>query len=127
MNKTEIEKHRTALEAIKAELTIAVPRCRKGIVIEKTPDAMDEIQLAGECELSIHNLNRGSNLLHNVRDALARIVDGSYGVCLHCEGEIKPKRLDAVPWTEYCLKCQEAVDRNEPDGMPVGELLAQAS
>jgi RNA polymerase-binding transcription factor DksA len=32
---------------------------------------------------------------------------------MHCEEDIKTKRLDAVPWTKYCIKCQEAADRNE--------------
>jgi len=42
-----------------------------------------------------------------------RIAAGSYGVCMHCEEDIKIKRLDAVPWTKYCIKCQEAADRHE--------------
>ena len=53
--------------------------------------------------------------------------DGSYGVCLHCEEDIKPKRLDAVPWTKYCIRCQEAADRHEFEsetGESIDELLA---
>ena len=47
------------------------------------------------------------------RGALARIADGSYGICNHCEEEISLKRLNAVPQTAYCIKCQEAADRHE--------------
>jgi DnaK suppressor protein len=96
-------------------------RNRDEIVIEKTPDALDEVQLAGERELAIRNLDREANLLRQVRDALRRIADGSYGVCLHCEEDIKPKRLDAVPWTKYCIRCQEAADRQDFEGGDVGE------
>src|ERR1700733_12541130 len=107
MTKTELEKFKAILEAKQAELSHAV-RNREDIAIEKTPDALDEVQLAGERELAIRNLDRDSIALRNVKGALARVADGSYGVCLHCDEEIKPKRLDAVPWTKYCIKCQEA-------------------
>jgi DnaK suppressor protein len=112
MNRTDMEKYKAMLEARRAELSAGL-RNREDIAIEKTPDALDEVQLAGERELAIRNLDRESNLLRNVKGALARIADGSYGVCLHCEEDIKLKRLDAVPWAKYCIRCQEAADRHE--------------
>ena len=112
MTQTELNKYKAMLEAKQAELSAGL-RNREDIAIEKTPDAIDEVQLAGERELAIRNLDRESNLLRNVKGALVRIADGSYGVCMHCEEDIKTKRLDAVPWTKYCIKCQEAADRHE--------------
>ena len=112
MNRTDMERYKAMLEAKRTELSAGL-RNREDIAIEKTPDALDEVQLAGERELAIRNLDRESNMLHNVRGALSRVADGSYGICLHCEEEIKPKRLDAVPWTKYCIRCQEASDRHE--------------
>lgn len=129
MNQTELEKYKKALETKQAELSLGL-RNREDIAIEKTPDALDEVQLAGERELAIRNLDRESNLLRNVRSALARIADGSYGICLHCEEEIKPKRLDAVPWTRYCIRCQEAADRHEfeaDSNETIDELLPNAA
>jgi len=112
MTQTEINKYKAMLETKQAELSAGL-RNRDDIAIEKTPDAIDEVQLAGERELAIRNLDRESNLLRNVKGALVRIADGSYGVCMHCEEDIKIKRLDAVPWTKYCIRCQEAADRHE--------------
>ena len=108
MNQTELNKYRAVLEAKQAELSVGL-RNREDIAIEKTPDALDEVQLAGERELAIRNLDRESSLLRNVRGALGRIADGSYGICLHCEEEIKAKRLDAVPWAKFCVSCQERI------------------
>src|ERR1700722_10340705 len=107
MTQHELNKYKAVLEAKQAELSVGL-RNREDIAIEKTPDALDEVQLAGERELAIRNLDRESNLLRNVKGALGRISDGSYGVCLHCEEDIKPKRLEAVPWRKYCIRCQEA-------------------
>ena len=126
MNRTEMNRYKAILESKAAELSAGL-RNRDDIAIEKTPDAIDEVQLAGERELAIRNLDRESSLLRSVRSALGRIADGSYGTCLHCEEEIKPKRLDAVPWTKYCIRCQEAADRHEFETEPgdsVDELLA---
>jgi DnaK suppressor protein len=129
MNQTELEKYREMLEAKQAELSMGL-RNRDEIAIEKTPDALDEVQRAGERELAIRNLDREATLLRNVRAALRRIADGTYGVCMHCDEEIKPKRLQAVPWTMYCIRCQEAADRNEfegPDADSMDELLLNAA
>jgi DnaK suppressor protein len=128
MTQTELNKYRAILEAKMADLSAGL-RNREDIAIEKTPDALDEVQLAGERELAIRNLDRESNLLRNVRSALGRVADGSYGVCLHCEEDIKTKRLDAVPWTRYCIRCQEAADRHEfeTDTGDMNEMLLNAA
>ena len=126
MNRTELEKYKAMLEAKQTELSGGI-RNRDEILIEKTPDALDEVQLAGERELAIRNLDREANLLRNVRAALFRINDGSYGICMHCEEEIKPKRLDAVPWAAYCIKCQEQVDRHEIEVEDSADLFASAA
>src|SRR2546421_2096602 len=129
MTQTEINKYKAMLEAKQAELSAGL-RNREDIAIEKTPDAIDEVQLAGERELAIRNLDRESSLLRNVNGALARVADGSYGVCLHCDDDIKTKRLDAVPWTKYCITCQEAADRHEFEaetGEAIDEQFAHAA
>jgi len=126
MTKAELEKAKKVLEAKQAELTGSL-RNRDEIVIEKAPDALDEVQLAGERELAIRNLDRDSNMLRQIRRALARIADGSYGTCLHCEEEISPKRVVAVPWAAYCIKCQEQVDRHEIHVDESSDLFANAA
>jgi len=49
--------------------------------------------------------------LLQIEDALRRMDAGSYGRCSNCGGPINPKRLDAVPWTRFCIDCQELVER----------------
>src|SRR5450432_426883 len=129
MNKTDLNKYKAVLEARQADVSAGL-RNREDIAIEKTPDALDEVQLAGERELAIRNLDRDSIALRNVKGALARVADGSYGVCLHCDEDIKPKRLEAVPWAKYCIKCQGADDSNEfvtETGESFDQLLPHAA
>ena len=127
MTKSELNKYRNILEAERGEL-VKLIRKRDGIAIEKSPDAFDEVQYAAQRELAIRNLNRESNLLRNVRAALRRTEEGSFGVCLHCGEDINSKRLAAVPWTAFCIQCQEIVDRNQSDSADnLNELLAGAA
>src|SRR5580704_3137401 len=110
------------LQAKQTELSGSL-RQRDEIVIEKVSDTLDAVQLMGERELAIRNLDRDSNMLRQIRCALSRIANGTYGVCLHCEEDILPKRMAAVPWAACCIRCQEQIDRREIDE-PIGELLA---
>ena len=127
MTKAETNKYKDILETRQAEL-LEVLRNREGITIEKSPDALDEVQNAAERELAIRNLDRESNLLRNVRAALRRIDEGEFGACVHCEEEISPKRVAAVPWTPYCIQCQEAADKAQEDGSEsFDELLSNAA
>jgi len=127
MTKTELNKYREILETKQAELA-QVLRNRDAITIEKSPDALDEVQNAAERELAIRNLDRESNLLRNVRAALHRMNEGMFGICLHCEEDISPKRLNAVPWAPYCIACQETADRNQEEGTEsFDDLLVNAA
>lgn len=46
-----------------------------------------------------------------VRDALKRIEDGTYGKCLMCGRQIEVARLEAVPWAAYCFEDQKEQDK----------------
>jgi RNA polymerase-binding transcription factor DksA len=47
-------------------------------------------------------------LLYQVNEALGRIEEGSYGLCILCKKPILANRLKAIPHAQTCLKCQEA-------------------
>ncbi len=111
------------LERKKLELTQML-RDPDGMTIEKSADQMDEIQLASERDLAILSVDRGSNLLGEVKAALIRAKDGSFGFCVDCDGEISPKRIAAVPWAARCIHCQETFEKND---WPVGrEFVGQS-
>jgi DnaK suppressor protein len=123
MTSTEAEKFTQVLRAKQAELTGSL-RHRDEIVIEKAPDALDEVQMMGERELAVRALDRDSKMLSQIRRALARARTGAYGVCLHCEEDIPARRLAAVPWAAYCVRCQERIDRMEIEVDETAELAA---
>lgn len=96
-------------------------RKRDGIAIEKSADQMDEIQYATERDLAIRNVDRDSALLRQVKAALLRFHDGSFGSCIECESSISPKRLAAVPWAQRCIQRQDAADRDGNGGNGISQ------
>jgi DnaK suppressor protein len=114
MTSSETERLSIILHEKQVELARSLHN-RDEIVIEKSSDAIDEVQSMEERELAIRNLDRDSNALRQIHHALNRIANGTYGVCLHCEEDILPKRMAAVPWAAFCITCQELIDHSEID------------
>ncbi len=54
--------------------------------------------------------------LQLIEEALDRIEQGAYGVCIDCGGKISPKRLELIPYAKLCVRCKEAREAN--DGLP---------
>ena len=50
------------------------------------------------------------NVLIEVREALQRIENDTYGMCTDCGQQIDSDRLNAIPWTLYCLNHQNRHD-----------------
>jgi DnaK suppressor protein len=129
MTKSELDRFRAILTAKVAELK-RFTRHREGITIERSADQLEEIQAASERALAVCNLDREFNQLRNARAALRRIQEGSFGTCQQCDDDIHPKRLAAVPWASFCIRCQEAVDNNlDLDAVqtPSHDLLRRAA
>ena len=110
MTTNEITRYKEALAQEMAELSKTLGN-RKTIAIEVTPEACERIVLAAQRELAVVTLDRHSRLLREVKAAIARIEDGSYGVCERCQEAITPRRLDAIPWARYCVQCQDSLDK----------------
>ena len=50
-------------------------------------------------------------LLDDVQAALARLDEGRFGHCLRCGQAIAVERLEALPFAQYCITCQAAIER----------------
>ena len=127
MTKNELNGFRAVLTASVAELE-RFTRLREGITVERSADQLDEIQAASQRALAVCNLDREFNELRDARAALRRIEEGSFGICQECDQDIHPKRLAAVPWATFCIRCQEAVDGNfEEIQAPSRDFLDRAA
>jgi len=80
-----------------------------------------------EQDFAFISMESEEDLLHKIEEALQRIKDGTYGNCEDCGVEIKPERLEALPFASLCVKCQEKEEqsgsrrRQDDDGFSVLE------
>jgi DnaK suppressor protein len=70
-------------------------------------DAVDVSCFNYSKESMVAESSRNRSQLRRVQRALKRIQDGSFGNCAACEESIGLKRLQAVPWADHCIQCQE--------------------
>ena len=112
MTQENVEKYKALLLA-KREGIVGKSRRREDIWIVRSNEHIEMVQLAGEREFAVRTLEHQSKSLMQINRALERIEDGGFGMCLECEEPISSKRLAAVPWAAYCLRCQEFHDARE--------------
>ena len=118
----DIEYFKKRLLAREAELNDETARFESDARESRTGDVEDPIDRVTSDEIQAASFQESTitaQMLNQVRAALDRIKDGTYGTCIDCGRPIEPARLEAVPWTPYCLANQERHDREaaaeEPD------------
>lgn len=81
----------------------------------KGADVLEEIWRTADRERRKANLTLCSGLLRKFRTALAAMRADVFGACLCCKATLGLSRMRATPWMALCTRCQEAVDRDDPE------------
>ena len=107
-----VEKYRDRLRVLEEEL---VRRLGREVEVSREPgenltDVADQSVIEELRDQYLARAQNDSDLLAQVRAALVRIDDGTYGQCLVDGKPIGEPRLEAVPWAAYCVKHQEEVE-----------------
>ncbi len=126
---------RTKLEA---ELRQAIRRLRQiggGVAAEDTPgaigdnspfaDEVDEIQANESRELGFATRTLLVERVNRLADALERLNEGEYGICVECGEPIPPARLRALPEVQTCVRCQDRLERIERRMETVGAVFGE--
>ena len=112
----DIEHYKRLLLDKEQDLTSEIPQLdeeARGSKVAEVEDPIDQVT-SDEGKAAAFSLStKAAETLAEVRAALQRIERGEYGVCIDCGQQIGEKRLDAVPWTAYCLQDQEKHDRED--------------
>ena len=114
MDKKKLETFKKRLEERQQSLRKMVSRTEEDGRIADQDAAQDIADRAASSytkEFLFSQSNNDRQLLQMVETALQRIREGSFGECVSCGNEINPKRLEAVPWTRYCIECQEKLEK----------------
>jgi len=114
MSPATTEKHKQELLALRTRL-----RTEIGDLVERAPDSVnapgevstlpthlaDRAAEGFDTEMTL--VHKEEDLLGLVESALARIEEGSYGKCTNCGGKIAAARLNALPYTPFCIECAQ--------------------
>jgi DnaK suppressor protein len=120
----KVSPYRDMLEKKADEVRRSMSAQKAAQVVARLDVPSDEGDLSQQHHEEWIFLNRNTidmKLLREIGDALQRIEHGTYGVCLECEEPISVKRLEAVPWARYCVKCQEHIAARVALGQQVDE------
>ena len=92
-------------------------------------DAVDVSCFHSSKESMFARSSQNRHQLRLVELALERIESGSFGTCATCEGAIGLKRLQALPWADHCIQCQEqsehgrlGMEGNSQPSLSMGQL-----
>jgi DnaK suppressor protein len=108
------QQHEDALRIKQRELIESFERDKAAgntSVDDGIQDLADKAYSAYSKELNFSLSDGERNLLMLIEEAFTRMKDGTYGVCTNCGVVIGEKRLQAVPWTPFCIDCQELQEK----------------
>jgi DnaK suppressor protein len=114
MDKKKLESFKKRLEERQLVLRKMVSRTEEDGRVADQDTAQDIADRAASSytkEFLFSQSNNDRQLLAMVETALQRIREGEFGACVNCGNEINAKRLEAVPWTRYCIECQEKLEK----------------
>ena len=110
-----IRRRQATLEA-KLEDLLKLSGDRESLEIQPTADPLDQVRSSTDRDMAVETLNQQARSIHEIRSALDRIEEDSYGCCERCEEPIPAKRLDALPWARMCVNCQSATEAEAHQG-----------
>lgn len=116
MKKKELESFKKRLLEDKARLLNHTHEHQRDDLMISHDDLADEADLASNelnQSVSLRLKDRERLLLQKIEEALQKVEEGTYGTCEGCEEPIEPKRLEARPVAELCIRCKEAQEAEE--------------
>jgi DnaK suppressor protein len=115
MRKRDLSTFRKILHRWRDELLTEALRTMGGMgeTREGYPDPSDRAALEDNRNLMLRIRDRERKLIGKIDEALARIDDGTYGICEECGGQIGAERLKARPVTTLCIDCKSAQEEQE--------------
>ncbi|HXE75247.1 MAG TPA: TraR/DksA C4-type zinc finger protein [Candidatus Xenobia bacterium] len=109
MDKKRLDFYRKKLEAKREELMRLMAQNEQEAMTadDATQDIADKAANSYTKEFLFSQSNNERFILQLVDEALKRLKNGGFGLCVQCNEEIQQKRIDAVPWARHCISCQE--------------------
>jgi len=122
MTKSQIEQFKRKLEARREDALRFLGRLgdeTRSLDADSPQDIGDYSVATLSKESLIQQSSERWRLVRAIDAALQRIRRGTFGTCVGCGDEIHFRRLSALPWSEYCIACQELREEENRGGVAV--------
>ncbi len=118
LTKAQRNRFRKLMEAKASEIRTSLQSSSAAKALARGDEPLDLEDLPTQSHEEWIFLNRNNidaMLLREIGEALGRVEDESYGICMGCDDPISLKRLDAVAWARYCVPCQEEISEHSEE------------
>jgi RNA polymerase-binding transcription factor DksA len=117
-----MERFKKLLDDLKEEIETEISRFEKNTLHKNMKESTGEISNhtthpadmsadIDEYEKAYMLASQEGKILVLILQAMERIEDGTFGACIECGDPISQERLKAIPYSPYCVKCQEELER----------------
>jgi DnaK suppressor protein len=114
MNKTKLSSFRTKLEEIRFAIVGKVKgkyKSPKDHLTGQVADIADDAVQSYDRQLMMGLGEKEFGKLRIVEEAIGKLDEGQYGICLDCEELISEERLAVIPFTSHCVDCLEIIEK----------------
>ena len=115
MDEQELSQFKKQLESMKVDINSDVEKTLTEMTSQtgNIPDPNDRATMESDRSFELRIRGRERKLMEKVDEALARIEDGTYGICAGCGEEVAVKRLQARPVGKFCIDCKTKQEQQE--------------
>jgi DnaK suppressor protein len=110
MKKSDQDRYRSRLLALRERLTGAISRMSEIVLTDDLPPGEHDRTVSEDSAKELVLEQDEETIRRQVMEALARLDRGAYGSCQKCGGSISAERLDALPYAAYCVQCERKVE-----------------
>lgn len=102
------EMYRQRLTDLREETRARILQTAEALAEETNPCGEHEVSPSEGVDAEMVRERANEDLLRSIEDALGRIDREAFGICIECGRAIPGQRLEAVPYTAYCIRCERA-------------------
>lgn len=110
MNATEIQRFKDRLLNLRRQLRGDIQASIDAVAEEIRPVGEDTKEPSEGLDKELALERNEEEIYHAVNDALMRIEEGTFSRCVECGAQVPKARLDAIPYTAYCVECERSFE-----------------
>jgi DnaK suppressor protein len=110
MKISELDRYRSRLLGLRERLTGAINRMSEIVLTDDLPPGEHDRTVSEDSAKELVLEHDEETIRRQVMEALERLDRGAFGVCRECGGVISAERLNAMPYTPYCIQCERKAE-----------------